>query len=170
MKEYGLTEFEERLFVAAGTTERIRRFKRSSLISTILFSGVFAALAVCTKLNWLIAAVLAVYALINLTEVRRFAAVIASYSALLEKISGRTAPENVGGALRKNALLLTVFYIILLAVLFLHLPAYASIGTGIATIGLLWLYLRLKLTAANTIIAYKNEICEVGKANEAKRK
>ncbi len=170
MKEYDLTDFEERLFIAAGTTEKIRRFKRSSTVSTILFSGIFAALALLVHLNWIIAVVLGIYAVINLMEVRRFAMVITSYRSLAAKIKKSDADDDrVEQALRKNSLLLAVFYIVLLAVLFLLCPAYASAGTGVATVTLLWLFLRLKLAAANTIIAYKNEIVEAGKANEMRR-
>ncbi len=168
--EYNLTEQEERLFILAGTTVKERSLKRSFIISTVLFSGIFGALSVLAQLNWLIAVFLGIYALINLLEIRRFAVIITLYRNLAGKIGGTADDCRIEQALRRNSALAVSFYIVLLAVLYLLFPAYASAGAGIATIGLLWMILRLKLAAVNTVIAYKNEIVEAGKANEAKRK
>lgn len=165
-----LTPFEERLFISCGTSVKIKRFKRSAIMTSGMFALLFCALSFTMQITWLIGIVLAVFSLFNLAEIRRFAAIIAAYRSLISKLTdGKiTGDPAIETSLARNAMLLTMFYIALLAALFLIDPPFTSPASGMATVFFILLMLRLKLVAANCIEASKTEAFEEGKKRQAR--
>lgn len=175
-----LTPFEERLYIASVSTERIGRFKRNTILISVMFSALFLILAWSYPIDLVIGGVLILYSLLNFATIRRFSTILASYRNITFKVAEQllkrtrdktweTLMQESSNArteklLVQNLSLLTIFYILFIAAAFLlKMPHLNGIVAG-GTVFLILLSMKLKLFAADAIIRGKKTVFEAGKA------
>lgn len=184
MNKIEFNSFEEKLYIACGTSDRIAKFRRQTLLSGLLFCALFAGLgATMPPFQYWIGIILGAYALVNWLEIDRFGRVLASYRSILYKLGTRLfertkQPEyealmqeascaRIEKRLIWNIRLLTVFFLLFLAAAFvLEMPHRNGMVSG-GTILLILLSIRLKFAVANTITAYKKAAFENGRTLNA---
>ena len=96
-----LNNYEKRLLELAKSDDSIVRYRRSMLINSILYSGLFAFATYAidwsqraTSLYYIIAGVLAVYSLLSGFAVINFHRALNTYRALLGKLTGLLGDEK----------------------------------------------------------------------------
>ena len=176
MNKISFPAFEERLYLRAGDTTGILRYRRSALVSGILFSLLFAGAWFALRTDGVqvlpepvLETVLALYAVMTCLAVMNFSRPLEAYRSILRKI-GRRLAERTGTALppeaedepgdRRNLLILTGFYLAVLAALMLRvLPGFVILP---ATVLFLLLTALLKCRAADRILEAKKACVETG--------
>lgn len=166
-----LNRYEEDIYRSCADTEKLKKFKNSSLRSGIIFVMIFGFLSVKMQLNIWIIGVLSAYAVILLLEIGRLAYLIGTtrevYCKIVTQLYEATQmPEleaeaesannsRIEKTLVRNARLLAAFYVILIFALFFLQVPYINYMIGGATVLTVLLALRLKIAGANTLMQYK---------------
>lgn len=125
-----LNDFERRLLELSRSDAAFLRYRRNSILNSVLFSVLFAMAVYVidwnlhgSKLYVMVVGILAVYSLLSCLTVVNFQRILEAHRSLLGKLSGTSVEECPEKQSRINMILLTAFFwCLLLAVLLLQLP------------------------------------------------
>jgi hypothetical protein len=162
-----LNNYEKRLLELAKSDDSIVRYRRSMLINSILYSGLFAFATYAidwsqraTSLYYIIAGVLAVYSLLSGFAVINFHRALNTYRALLGKLTGEVITEREESQSGKNMVMLTIFYwCMLLAVILLPLTFKHYYFAGAFAFFML-LSAAIKYRYATILLEYRHRCAE----------
>lgn len=94
MDKLELNQFEKTLYFRCGTIERLKRYRKMSVLTTLLFAALFISIAISFANVKIVIAIMLIYAFINMLELLSFCRVCLGYRGLIRKLKERLADRT----------------------------------------------------------------------------